>query len=161
MSSEEINTAITRGRKGSTKDSGVSLNDIAKLLRESEERIKNDMQQFFQRELATVTSKLEKLESRFSFVQQEIVRVDDCIARMREVIVDQQSQIELHEKKLRECNLIVHNVAEGDLSSTEASLKDDTEEVRGHDFKKSCGRCYYGRCVIHTTFGQGERVEAA
>jgi hypothetical protein len=130
MSSENSTPVYTRGRKGSAKETAaLSLSDISKLLRESETRIKSDMQQLFQQEMTVVTEKLAKIESRFSFLHEEIVRVDKCMVRMQELIIDQQLQIEQHERRMRESNLIVHNIPEEDLSSNKNSLKDDHDKV--------------------------------
>lgn len=129
MASGKSTPVTTRGRKGSVKDS-VSYDDFSKLLRESEDRIRKDMQQVFQKEISTLKDKLERFESRFSFIHQELVRIDGQYERLKELVVSQQLQIEQGEKRARECNLILHNIPETDLSTSTSCLKSDDDKIK-------------------------------
>ena len=84
-------TTITRGRKGSVKDS-LTLDDVSSLIRQSEERIKS----CFKDEIAALTEKIATLENNLSVVQTECSRLDFEVTRMKDIITNQQLTIENH-----------------------------------------------------------------
>ena len=113
----------TRSRKASLNKDAQSFEAMVSLLiRESEERLK----QFFLKEFG---QRLDRLESHFSHIQSECARMDDEISSIKKVIISQQYLVEDHEKKLREANLILHNVSEDVVSSCSVTLKDDKEKL--------------------------------
>ena len=106
------------------KETSVS-SDFADLLRESEERLKT----FIEDRFNTLTEKLTKIESALSAVQTECARLDSEITVIRDTICKQQLQIEASERKLREKNLIVHNIPEVDVDTSTEQLRNDNEKV--------------------------------
>ena len=115
---------VTRSRKGSLKKT-PTLSDISGLILESEARIKN----FLKEEIAAVHERLEKFEHKLSCVQSQIVQTDDEVSKLRSVILDQQLQIESHEVKMREKNVIIQNIPEAEVSSEAGILRDDSEKL--------------------------------
>lgn len=115
----------TRSRKGSLKDS-TSNAEILELLRESEERIKKCIKA----EISLMTEKLTTIETALSSVQSECARIDNEILKVKEVIYNQQVQIEKNEQRLRSNNIIVHNIPETNVSTASVQLKDDSEKLR-------------------------------
>ena len=115
---------VTRSRKGSLKET-PTLSDISGLILESEARIKN----FLKEEIAAVHERLEKFEHKLSCVQSQIVQTDDEVSKLRSVILDQQLQIESHEVKMREKNVIIQNIPEAEVSSEAGILRDDSEKL--------------------------------
>lgn len=104
-------TMSLRGRKGSAKDSStVAISDIPALIRESEERIKSH----FKDELKAITDRLDRFEQHLSSVQTECARLDSEVSTLKELLISQQMQIEGHESRMRENNIIVHNIPEND-----------------------------------------------
>ena len=115
----------TRSRKTSLKDT-PSSSSISDLIRESEERLK----EFFKTEMSLVTQKLSKIETALSAVQTQCLRLDSEVSEVKEVIFKQQTQIEAHERKLRERNLIIHNIPETHISTATEQLKDDSDKIQ-------------------------------
>lgn len=120
--------ANTRGRKGSLNEL-ITLEDIAVLIRESEERMKS----YIEGKIDCLAEKITALESSLSIVQSECVRIDNRIdnelVKMQETIVGQQLQIESNETKLRANNLIFHNISEDTLPAGVESLTNDDEKI--------------------------------
>ena len=92
------------------------FSNISNIINTSEEKIKK----YFKDEINLLFNKIQELESSLSNVQLECVRRDNDIAKMKEIIVDQQLLIEKHEPKHRANNLIVHNIPEDATASGEA-----------------------------------------
>ena len=113
-----------KSRKASLRDTPVP-SDFADLLRESEERLKT----FIEDRLNTVTEKLTKIESALSAVQTECTRLDSEVTIIRDAICKQQLQLEANERKLREKNLILHNIPEEDVITSTDQLKNDNDKV--------------------------------
>ena len=100
-----------RGRKGSVKDTcTITISDISSLIRESEERIKSH----FKDELKAITDRLDRFEQHLSSVQTECARLDSEVSTLKKLVISQQMQIEGQENKMRESNIIVHNIPEND-----------------------------------------------
>lgn len=115
-----------RNRKGSIKDPKDSSDcDFSVLLRETEERMKS----FFKEEIKGLHDRMSSIESSILSLKNECIRLDDNLLSMREVIVAQQKQIEKHESKFRERNLIVHNIPESDVINGIEKLKSDTDKL--------------------------------
>lgn len=119
---------MTRGQKASLNDS-VSLDDIRDLVSGLISDAEGRLRQFFKEEIKTVTARLDKIESHLSQVQTECVRLDAEVATIKNVIVSQQFQIEANERKLREKNIIISNIPEGDLSTNTELLKNDRDKI--------------------------------
>jgi hypothetical protein len=111
-------------RRGSINDP-ITLGDITNLLRETEERLKN----WFKDEMSFLKEKVTKLESSLSMAQNECVRLDTELTKMKETIISQQLQIESNESKLRANNLIFHNIAEDSISTGAECLSNDKEKL--------------------------------
>lgn len=123
MQKESASTPRLRTRKGSLKE--VSLSEVAELLRESEERIKA----FVKSEFDSLAERIDKIESKLSVVQTQCVRLDGEMEKVKEVISDQMLQLENHEKKLRERNIIVSNVPESDITVAGQTITCDSDKV--------------------------------
>ena len=115
----------TRGRKGSLTKESVTLSDISALIRESEERIKG----FFRTELEAVNNRLERFEATLFSVKNDCDQLEDEIAKIKRIINEQQIMIEKHESKIRECNVIVHNIPEAPVFSGKDKLSEDKEKI--------------------------------
>ena len=122
----------TRGRKGSLKEP-VSLSDVAELIRESEERMKvfleDKLKTIVREELCAINDRLSDFGSTLSTLQGECVRLDDQISTIKNIIFRQHLHLEEQEKKLREKNIIVHNIPEGKLTDGSDLLRDDKEKI--------------------------------
>ena len=114
----------TRGRRGSVKEV-PSLDDISALLKHTEERLVK----CFREEVASLREEVKQLERKLSSTQTECSRLDDEVRTLRGIICNQQNMIEVHEQKLRACNLIVHNIPEGEVLSGSKTLKHDREKI--------------------------------
>ena len=116
----------SRSRKGSLKDAKEPHSvDFPLLIRESEERIKS----FLKEEMKSITDRLNNIENNIFSVKMNCTRLDDEIVQIREVIKKQQVRIENHEEKLRENNLVVHNIPEKEVSIGIDILKTDNMKV--------------------------------
>lgn len=117
-----------RGRKGSTKDCTISISDISTLIRESEERIKG----YLKNEMNAIIDRLDRFEQHLSSVQIECARLDSEVSTIKNIVISQQIQIEKHESKMRENNIIVHNIPESDTPVFLGSerLTDDLQKTR-------------------------------
>lgn len=128
MASKSSTPVVTRGRKGSQKEgvsTGITLDEFSVLLRETEERLKK----CFKDEISVLSERLVDVEKALSSVQIECARLDVENARMKEVILNQQMQLENHESKLRERNLLVNNVPEDNLSFGTETLESDSDKI--------------------------------
>ena len=115
-----------RNRKGSIKDNKESAeSDFSALLRETEERMKS----FFKEEIKTLHDRMSSIENSILNLKTECIRLDDNLLKVKEVIVAQQKQIESNESKLRERNLVIHNIPESDVIDGIEKLKDDTDKL--------------------------------
>ena len=115
-----------RNRKGSLKDPKDSADsDLSSLLRETEERMKT----FFRDEVKTLHDRMANIENSILSLKTECIRLDDDVLRIKEAIMAQQKQIENHESRLREKNLIVHNIPESDVIDGIEKLKTDTDKL--------------------------------
>ena len=126
MAGKSSTPIITRGRKASLKEYNVlTIDDNSSLLMKSEERLKA----FFRDEIAGLTKRLTKLEDSLSSVQTECAHLNDDVSKLKEVITNQQLQIESHERRTRANNLILNNIPEDDLSRGTESIADDSEKL--------------------------------
>ena len=125
--SSPISGRPSRSRKGSLKDVNKDTCnvDFSVLIRESEERIKS----FLKEEMNAINHRLLNIESTMSALQVNCVRLDEEIIQIKEVLAKQQTRIEAHEEKLRENNLVVHNISERDVSIGSSTLKTDDMKV--------------------------------
>ena len=117
--------ANTRARKGSLKDS-LSPNDVLELIRASEERIK----QCIKDEVSALTDKLSKIETTLCSVQNDCALLEAQVEKIKHVINCQQIQLEDGERRLREKNIIIHNIPETNVSTATEQLEDDFDKVR-------------------------------
>ena len=117
----------TRGRKGSstTTKENLNLSDISALIHESEARIKD----FVKTEIGAVNSRLERFEATLFSVKNDCERLEVEVSKIKQIINEQQIMIEKHESKIRECNIIVHNIPEGPVLSGTDTLREDKEKM--------------------------------
>ena len=112
-----------KGSLKGTKD--IYANDLSLLLRESEEGMKC----LFKEEIKSIADRLSNTENNVSSIKMEAVRMDNKITMMKDVIMKQQMRVESHETKLRENNLIVHNISENDVLTDTGKLESDIKKV--------------------------------
>ena len=122
--SPKSNKAATRSRKGSLKE-GITLSDVAEIIRESEERMKA----FIRDEIKSVTDRLAVIEASVSSMQTECVRFDDEISKIKKVIINQHIRVEDNEKTLRAKNVIINNIPEDQIRSGSDVWDDDAEKI--------------------------------
>lgn len=103
----------------------VSLTEVAELIRESEERLKA----FVKSEFESLVERIDKIESRMSVVQTQCVHFDGELEKVKEVISQQMLQVESHEKKLRERNVIVHNMPESGITVAGETINHDSDKI--------------------------------
>lgn len=124
----KASTPVTRSRKGSLKES-VTIDDISALmdskLRESEDRMKK----YIKDEITFLTEKIGKLENSLSSVQTECARLDQEFLKIKDVLINQQLQVEKNERRLREKNLIIQNIPEENISFGSENLTDDEDKL--------------------------------
>ena len=113
-------TPKTRGRKGS-----AETIDIAEMLRETEERLKAYIKHEILSFATRLDERLESLERNLTAVQIEYTRIESEHVKMKDIIIQQQLQIEEHENKLRENNIILQNVPENNIIAEGRELADD------------------------------------
>ena len=118
-------SAGTRGRKGSVKEV-PSLDDISSLLKLTEERLAK----CFREEVASLRGEVKTLEKKLSLALTECSRLNEEVDTLKNVLCSQQRTIEIHEQKLKACNLIVHNIPEEQVMSGSTTLKDDREKIQ-------------------------------
>ena len=128
---ESPSKTSTRGRKASLKD-GLTLADVAEIIRESEERMKT----FIKEEIKGVTDRLTAIESSVSLMQMECVRFDDEISHIKKVITNQHLRVEEHEKTLRAKNVIINNIPEDRINNESVTLEDDDQKIE-HIFESA------------------------
>ena len=68
----------------------------------------------FKDELKVITDRLDRFEQHLSSVQTECARLDSEVSTLKELLISQQMQLEGHESRMRENNIIVHNIPEND-----------------------------------------------
>ena len=114
----------SRTRKGS-KENICTLTEFSALLRESEERLKS----FLKSEIDSLGVRIERIESKLSLVQTQCANLDNEISMIKSFVVDEQIQIENHEKKLRASNIIVHNIPEDEVTVGAETFTSDSEKI--------------------------------
>lgn len=118
----------TRSRKGSLKDAkdlSIKPTDLSSLFHEFEERMKS----FMKEELKAITDRLSNIENKISSLKVNCTRLDNDVAEIKEIVTKQQLRIESHEEKLRENNLVIHNIPEREISTGITTLKTDCQKV--------------------------------
>ena len=76
-----------------------------------------------------LTSKITHLESVITEVKAVQVQQETDLSRIKDVIANQQSQIEAYEDRERRCNLIFSNVPETPISVNNESIDDDKDKM--------------------------------
>ena len=127
MSSSPVTSRPSRARKGSLKEANKDTGnvDLSLLIRESEERIKS----FFREEMKNINNRLLNIENNMSNLKMNCVRLDEEIVQIKEVLAKQHARIENHEEKLRENNLVIHNIPERDVAFGSTTLKTDDSKI--------------------------------
>lgn len=75
-----------------------------------------------------ITYRLSGIENSLSTIQTEICsRLEVEVEKVKYVIKAQQMQIEAEERKIKDKNIIAHNVSETNLSTATEKLKEDFE----------------------------------
>lgn len=120
-SSPALNKTVTRKNSAS-----FTLLDIQKLITESEERLIAHVNKRFD----TLSAKVESLENSIKEVKAVQIQQETDIAKIKDIIVDQQHQIEAYEERERCCNLILSNVPEGSITFEKETLSTDDAKVR-------------------------------
>ena len=108
-----------------TSEPSFSLADIQKLISQSEERIIKHVNERFD----VLTAKIVNLETAITEVKAVQVQQKSCLSHIKEIIVQQQSQIEAHEERSRRCNLILSNVPETPISLNGEEMKENVDKV--------------------------------
>ena len=103
----------------------LTLQDVRKLLAESEERIIMTVNSKFE----ALCSKIDKLDSAVNEIKAIQVHQEAEIENIKTVIVKQQQQIEAFEERERQCNLIISNLPETDVVFNKVTLTDDEEKI--------------------------------
>lgn len=103
-----------------------TLLDIQKLIAESEERVIEHVNKRFD----ALASKIDSLESTVRAVKAVQVQQGKDMDHIKELILNQQHQMEAFEEKDRRCNLVVSNLPETDVSFENDTLSDDEEKVK-------------------------------
>ena len=118
----------TRSRKPSLKD----CPDFADLLRETEERIirsfKNEIDTL-RGQISNIERKMSQIEIRIDNTQANQIKIDNDVTLMREIIVNQQKQLEKYEADKRRKNLIVSGIPESPVRIENSSLEDDASKL--------------------------------
>ena len=120
-SSPAISKTVTRKNSSS-----FTLLDIQKLITESEERLIAHVNKRFD----TLSGKIESLEKSIKEVKAVQVQQETDIAKIKQVIADQQHQIEAYEERERCCNLILSNVPEDKITFEKETISSDDDKVR-------------------------------
>jgi len=137
MASDKSSTpALTRSRKGSLKETSIKFEEFTSLQRESEERLvgiqresEERIKQFFRDEIAALTNKIQFLEANLKSVQVECAHLGDENRKMKDIMLNQQYQIESHEARLRANNLIIHNLPEDFSPDSSGPLNNDNAKI--------------------------------
>jgi len=106
----------TRGRSGS-----VQNEDLKELLMQLEKNLST--------QLSNVMLKIESFERTLEAIQVNQVRLDTEINGLKEVVSNQQKQIELMEKVRRENNVVVQGIPEDDVKVDDEVLVDDKQKT--------------------------------
>lgn len=114
-------------QKKTTRQNSASftLLDIQKLIAESEARVIAHVNDRFD----ALASKIDSLEAAVTAVKAVQAQQETDIARIKELIVSQQSQIEASEERERRCNIIISGLPETDFTFEEDKLEDDHQKI--------------------------------
>ena len=118
--------AVTRkAAKVNTPPPALTLQDFKKLLCESEERVIAT----FNAKIEILLDKVSSLESAITDIKAVQAQQEMSITSIKDVIVEQQRQIEAFDERERKCNLIVSNLPETDVTLNGDTLDDDETKV--------------------------------
>lgn len=118
---------VTRkGSKSNVSSPFPTLSDFKKLLLESEDRILNKLNA----KIDTLIEKVTALDAAILDVKAVQVQQEIDIAKIKDVITNQQRQIEACDERLRGCNLIISNLPESKVTFKQEALESDKEKVR-------------------------------
>jgi hypothetical protein len=121
--------------------SSFTLIDIQKLVSESEERLIAFLQKSIKeseerlvahvdKRLDALATKIESIENSMAEVKGVQVQQEADIAKIKEIIVAQQHQIEAYEDRERCCNLMLSNIPEDNIVFENETLTTDFQKVR-------------------------------
>lgn len=102
-----------------------TLQDFKKLLSESEERVISNINA----KIDILLNRVSSLESAITDIKAVQVQQEMSIAHIKDVIVEQQRQIEAFDERERRCNLIVSNLPETNITFDQATFEDDETKV--------------------------------
>lgn len=124
----------TRSRKASLKDTpkAEAAVDFSSLLRECENRLKaffKDEINSIKTDIRSITDHLSSIDANISNLKTETVRLDEEIAKIKDVVKMQQLRIEKYEVNLRANNLIVHNIPENEVDGCKETLISEREKI--------------------------------
>jgi hypothetical protein len=113
----------TLTRQNST---SFTLLDIQKLIAESEQRVVAHVNKKFE----ALSTKIDNLEASITAIKAVQAQQETDISNIKEVVVQQQLQIEAFEDRERRCNLIISNLPESDVTFKNSTLSSDADKVK-------------------------------
>ena len=76
-----------------------------------------------------LNEKIEAVESTIKSIKAVQMQQETDISHIKEVIANQQRQIESYEEKERKCNLIISNMPENEVTVNNVSIDNDVEKI--------------------------------
>ena len=127
MSSPAVtrNSASKSSASKKKAEPSFTLLDIQKLMSASEEKIISHVNN----KIDELSTKIGALESAVTQIKAVQVQQESDLNVIKDIIVGQQYQIEACEERERECNLMISNIPETDVSVNGETLTDDESKV--------------------------------
>lgn len=105
--------------------STFTLLDIQKLIADSEQRVIAQVNKKFD----ALSSKIDAIEASITSIKAVQTQQETDISNIKDVVLQQQIQIEAYEDRERRCNLIISNLPESNVDFNSSTIKDDSAKV--------------------------------